>query len=88
MELKLAANKEDGYYFGPLPLRILGVLFARVHAGRVPPSLRELQRDTGLSLRGVQYHLERLKAEGLLVWEKGARTLRLLCRFIPAKEIP
>lgn len=41
------------------------------------PTLRELSEATGIHLRTIHGHLERLRAEGFVTWEDGQqRTLR------------
>ena len=42
-----------------------------------PTTVREIAEKVGLSSTTVWYHLETLKDEGLVTWEKGkARTIR------------
>ena len=43
------------------------------------PSHAEISKATGIGVTSVNYHLGRLRAKGLLTWQKGyARTLRLV----------
>ncbi len=42
-----------------------------------PTTVREIAKTVGLSSTTVWYHLEALRDEGLVTWEKGkARTIR------------
>lgn len=69
-------------------LTILEAIMAGQQKG-VMPSLRDLQKVTGLSFNGVAMQIKSLAKNGLVTHEPGKhRTLRLTCVFIPAKELP
>lgn len=44
-----------------------------------PPTLREISKETNLSLVGVAYHLQKLRTQNKVVWQpRENRTLRLV----------
>lgn len=65
---------------------LLAVLDLTAEQG-YPPTVREIGDRVGISLAVAQFHLARLRADGLVTWEPGqSRTLRALVIQTPLQS--